>query len=243
MAAERLDAGTTVTWSRDVVGTVPYLENGDRLSRAEFERRYGAMSELKKAELVEGVVHVPSPVRFAVHGVPHSLVVTWLGVYSAATPGVQLADNATVRLDQDNELQPDVLLRLTETSGGRSRVDEDGFLEGPPELVVEVAASSASIDRHAKFHVYRRNGVGEYLIWQVLEGRVEWFVLRDGEYVPLPADDRGVIHSRRFPGLRLAVPALVAGDLAKVLAEQQAGLGTPEHRQFISALSATSTEP
>lgn len=34
------------------------LENGDRLSRFEFEHRYQAMPELKKAELVEGVVYI-----------------------------------------------------------------------------------------------------------------------------------------------------------------------------------------
>ncbi len=110
-------------------------------------------------------------------------------------------------------------------------------MEEPPELVVEVAASRASIDRHAKLHVYRRNGIEEYLIWQVLDGRVEWFVLQEGVYAPLPADERGVVRSRRFPGLRLAVAALVAGDLDTVLAEQQAALGTPERAAFVAALA------
>ena len=39
---------------------IPPLENGDRLTVAEFERRYEAMPELKKAELINGVVHIPS---------------------------------------------------------------------------------------------------------------------------------------------------------------------------------------
>ncbi len=216
---------------------LPLLESGDRLTRAEFERRYAAMPWLKKAELIEGVVYVGSPVRVEVHAKPHGMLVTWLGTYAAATPGVELADNATVRLDLDNEPQPDALLRLEPAAGGHSRTSEDGYVEGPPELVVEVAASSASIDRHTKLHVYQRNGVEEYLVWQVLDRRVEWFALQEGAYAPLPADERGVVRSRRFPGLRLAVSALVAGDLATVLAEQQAALGTPEHTAFVAALA------
>jgi Uma2 family endonuclease len=150
--------------------TVPPLESGDHLSRAEFERRYAAMPELKKAELIEGVVYVGSPVRVT-HGEPHGLVMTWLGFFCAATPGVRFADNTTVRLDLDNEPQPDALLRIEPEAGGRAQVDPDGYLDGPPELVVEVAASSASIDRHEKLRAYRRNGVQEYIIWQVLNRR------------------------------------------------------------------------
>lgn len=216
---------------------VPLLENGDHLSRAEFERRYDAMPDLKKAELIEGVVYVGSPVR-AIHGQPHASVVTWLGVYTAATPGVELMDDTTVRLDLDNEPQPDALLRLDQAAGGRSRVGEDGYVEGPPELIVEVAASSASIDRHTKLRVYQRNGVEEYLIWQVLDGRFDWFALREGVYESLAPDEHGVVHSRRFAGLRLAVPALLQGDLAAVLAAQQAALGTPEHQTFVATLTA-----
>jgi Uma2 family endonuclease len=109
-------------------------------------------------------------------------------------------------------------------------------------LVVEVAASSVSIDRHKKLQVYRRNGVQEYILWRVLDGSVEWFALRAGEYVTLRPDERGVVHSAVFPGLRLAVPALIAGDLAAVLAAQQAALGQDEHRTFVERLAATPGE-
>ena len=90
---------------------IPPLESGDRLTRAEFERRYQATPEKFKAELIEGVVYVASPVR-SFHGVPHADLVTWLGVYRTATPGVSVADNTTTRLDLDNEPQPDALLRI-----------------------------------------------------------------------------------------------------------------------------------
>jgi Uma2 family endonuclease len=179
-----------------------------------------------------------SPVRLRAHGQPHGFVITWLGLYSAATTCVELASEATVRLDLDNEPQPDALLLLEPAAGGRARVSDDDYVEGAPELVVEVAASSVSIDLHAKLRAYRRNGVQEYLVWRVLDGRVDWFELREGAYVALTPDDRGIVHSRVFPGLRLAVPALVARDLAAVLAEQQAGLDAPEHQQVAAALAA-----
>jgi Uma2 family endonuclease len=213
------------------------LENGDRLTRAEFERRYEGMPNLKKAELVEGVVYVGSPVRMDVHAQPHASLVGWLALYSAATPSVALGDNATVRLDLDNEYQPDALLRIDESAGGRSHISTSGYVEGSPELVVEIAASSASIDRHAKLQVYRRSGVGEYLLWQTRDQRVDWFVLRDGEYVSLAPDAQGILRSAQFPGLTLAVPALLAGDLATVLATQQAALTTPEHQRFVETLA------
>jgi Uma2 family endonuclease len=227
--------GTTV---RPAETTVPYLENGDRLTRAEFERRYETMPHVKKAELVEGLVYMGSPVRVRAHGKPHGSVLMWIGTYSLATPGTLFADNATVRLDADNEFQPDVFLLLDEKTGGSSHLSNDDYIEGPPELVVEIAASSATIDRHLKMQVYRRAGVQEYLIYQVLARRVEWFALREGEYLPLAPDDRGVIHSEVFPGLRLDVGALLEGNLAAVLAEQQAGLASDEHRQFIETISA-----
>jgi Uma2 family endonuclease len=142
-----------------------------------------------------------------------------------------------VRLDFDNEPQLDALLRIDEAAGGQSRIGDAGYIEGPPELVVEVAASSASIDRHAKLSVYRRNGVREYVIWQVRDRRVEWLGLVEGEYVPLAPDASGTISSGQFPGLRLATESLLAGDLAAVLTTQLAALHTPPHREFVAALA------
>ena len=215
---------------------LPALENGDRLTRCEFERRYAARPDLKKTELIEGVVYMPSPVRL-VHSGPHAMIQTVLLVYTSFTPGVRGDDNATVRLDLDNEPQPDVLLRIEEEAGGQSRVSDDGYLEGAPELVVEVAASSASIDMHDKLRVYRRNGVREYVVWRTHEQRIDWFELADGEYHPLPPNDEGIIYSRVFPGLRLDAGALLKGDLAGALAELQKGAGSPEHRQFVARLA------
>ena len=212
------------------------LEAGDHLTRCEFERRYHAMPELKKAELIEGVVYMPSPVRAQSHGEPHSHIITWLGVYRAATSGVQLLDNATLRLDLENEPQPDAILRIESEAKGRSRISEGDYLEGAPELIVEVAASSASYDLHDKLRAYRRNGVQEYIVWRVRNKKVDWFQLVNDEYILLMPDADGIVASRVFSGLRLAVSALLAEDLATVLSELQKGIGTSEHAAFIERL-------
>src|SRR2546425_9633296 len=218
---------------------LPPLEGGDHLTRHEFERRYQARPDLKKVELIEGVVYMPSPVRARGHGEPHSRVMAWLSAYWAATPGGQLFDNATVRLDLDNEVQPEALLSLEPAAGGHSRINEDDYIEGAPELIVEVTASRASYDPHDKLRVYRRNGVQEYVVWQVYDKQVDWFRLMEDEYVPLTPDEFGVIHSQVFPGLRLAVSPLLTGDLVTVLAELQKGLGTAEHTAFVERLDSS----
>jgi Uma2 family endonuclease len=209
------------------------LESGDRLTRAEFERRYTAAPEHFKAELIEGVVYVASPVR-VLHGKPHFNLITWLGVYSTATPGVDGADNATTRLDIDNEPQPDVLLRRV--LGGGSYISEDGYIEGTPELVAEIATSSAAIDLGTKKNVYRRNGVQEYLVWQTFENRLSWFRLQDENYVAIEPDEDGIIRSTVFPGLWLAVPSLLDGKMMDVLNVLQRGLVTIEHQAFAASL-------
>lgn len=192
----------------------PRLESGDRMTRFEFHRRYKAHPEIELAELVEGVVYVPSPLRATSHGKPHSLIMTWLGTYWRSHRDVDLLDNATVILDADNEVQPDACLRRVE--GGTSRLDEDGYIVGPPELVVEVAASSVSIDLHDKMDAYRRTGVGEYVVWRVDDNAVDWFRLDEGSYVRVEPTKDGMIESNQFGGLRLNVPALLAGDVDAV---------------------------
>ena len=200
--------------------TTPPLENGDRLTRIEFERRYAAMPNLKKAELIEGVVYVPAALRFKNHAEPHSRIMTWLGVYQAFTPKVAIGDNPTVRLDLDNAPQPDAVLLI---DGGQASISSDDYVEGAPELVVEVAASSAAYDLYDKKRAYRRSGVKEYLVWRVYENEFDWFYLEAGEYIKLKADE-GIIRSVTFPGLWLAAEALLSGKMQQVLAVLQQGL-------------------
>lgn len=200
------------------------LESGDHLTRDEFHRRYCARPDIARAELIEGVVYVSSPTSVS-HGEPHAAIIGWLYVYKAGRPELRLADNTTVFLDEDSEVQPDACLYRRAPAGRIRVVDEresgrrTTYLAGAPELIVEIAASSASYDLHSKKRVYERAGVQEYIVWQVYERRIDWFALRGGAYVLLQPDARGVIESEVSPGLRLATAKMLAGDDAGVLAE------------------------
>jgi Uma2 family endonuclease len=226
---------------RDPAPRIPPLENGDRLTRAEFERRYTAMPRVKKAELIEGIVYMPSPVNQDRHAGPHSDVVYWLKHYAVRTPGAQTGDNPTLRLDLDNEPQPDVCLFIHPSFGGRSKL-VDGYLEGGVELVAEVANSSVSIDMHSKLNVYRRNGVLEYFVWRVMDGEIDWFVLRDGIYEKLQQTASGILQSIVFPGLWLNPAALLKGDMLSVAKTVEQGVATPEHAEFVKSLQANAAK-
>jgi Putative restriction endonuclease len=204
--------------------TLPPLENGDRLSCAEFERRYEAMPEGCKAELIEGIVYMAAALRFKSHGRPHGRMMTWLGTYEAETIGVEIADNVSVRLDGVNDPQPDIALILAPDFGGQTRITDDDYIEGPPELIAEISASTVSIDLGAKKIAYERNGVQEYIVWRVLDGAIDWFVLQDGQYVELLPDEDGITRSRVFPGLWLDRSALVEGEMKQVLTVLKLGV-------------------
>ncbi len=216
---------------------IPELEAGDHLTRREFHRRYEAMPNLKKAELIEGVVYMSSPVRRK-HGKFNNQLATWLGVYNAFTIGTEVAENTTTILDEDNEPQPDVYLRIEEECDGQSWPDENDYITGAPELVVEVASSSASYDLHEKKKIYRRNGVKEYIVWRVKDQQLDWFTLQEGAFVQLAPDANGIIESTVFPGLRLAIPSLLTGDMQTVLAELQKGIASPAHQAFVELLQS-----
>jgi Uma2 family endonuclease len=219
---------------------IPPLASGDRLIRPEFERRYSAMPKVKKAELVEGIVYMASPLRFEPHAEPHGNLIGWLWIYKIATSGVRMGDNPTVRLDLDNEPQPDAVLLLDANYGGNASLSVDGYIEGAPELIAEISASSVAIDLGDKKRAYRRNGVQEYLVWQVFDRRVDWFTLQEGEYVPLAADEQGIVRSQVFPGLWLDTWALLNGEMQQVLATLQTGLESPEYQAFGNQLGKRS---
>jgi Uma2 family endonuclease len=235
LALTDFDAATLTTW-------IPPLEPGDRLTRDEFERRYNAMPEVKKAELIEGVVYMPSPARLKRHSSPHVDVAGWLYFYRAATPGVESALNSTVRLDPANELQPDAILFIEPESGGQAKISDDDYVEMAPELVVEVASSSVSYDLGDKMKAYRRNGVHEYVVWRVLDRAIDWFVLMDGEYQRLQPDEDGIFRSKRFPGLWLDSKALLDRNHAAVLQAVQRGVQSSEHAAFVAGLAEARTD-
>lgn len=224
--------------SPDCPGAAP-LAHGDRLTRSEFLRRYAAMPANVKAERIEGMVFMPAAaVSAGFHGFSHADVMAWLGVYKAATPGVKASDNSTTALDLDNDPQPDALLCILDTYGGATKINDRGYIEGPPELIVEIAASSVSYDFGPKLNAYRRAGVREYVVHRTYDGEADWFVLRDGEYLRLAPDGEGIYRSEVFPGLWLHVPALIAGNLADVLTVLQRGIASVEHQEFVKLLQS-----
>lgn len=216
---------------------VPPLQSGDRLTRPEFERRYTAMPHIKKAELIEGTVYMASPLKFEPHAEPHGDLMGWLWTYKIATPGLRLGDNPTVRMDLDNEPQPDALLMIDPACGGSAYIGVDGYVEGSPELVAEVAASSAAIDSGKKKRSYRRNSLQEYIVWQVFDQKIDWYTLTSADYIALEAQD-GVIKSVVFPGLWLDVAAMLAGDMPQVLAVLQQGITSEAHQNFVAQLAS-----
>lgn len=217
---------------------IPPLENGDRLTREEFERRYRAMPHVRKAELIEGEVVMGSPVSWEFHGDQHSDIITWLGLYKASTPGVATGDNITVRLDVDNEPQPDVAMFIRPEFGGSVDID-DGYVAGSPELLIEVSASTVSIDLDRKLKVYRRNRVSEYIVWRTYDEEIDWFAFRNGQFERLSADAAdGYLKSSAFPGLWLDSAALLRRDMAAVLAILARGLASAEHADFVQKLAS-----
>ena len=222
ITARRSHTGTRST--RQGLTAPPMLQSGDRLTGTEFLRRYSAMPEVKKAELINGIVYMASPVRAKQHGIPDSIMQVWLGTYAAHTPGLLVAANSTVRFDADNIPQPDALLMIE--NGGQAAIGKDGYVHGAPELVVEIAASSAALDLHDKLDAYRRAGVCEYLVWRPEEKQCDWFVLENDQFIPLKPDK----------GLTLDVQALLDEDAAAVLAALNKTLGKAAHKSFASRL-------
>ena len=194
---------------------IPPLENGDHLSDEEFERRYTAMPSVK-AELIDGVVYMASPVRTDVHATPHARLITWLGTYALDHPGVEVGDNGTLRLGTGKMPQPDGFLYY---EAGQSRITEKGYIEGGPELVLEISASTASFDLHEKKNIYLAGRVREYIVWRVFDDELDWFVLRSDVYERIGADEAGMVESEVFPGLRMNVKELIAGNYAAAFRE------------------------
>ena len=195
--------------------TAPLLENGARMDRAEFHRRYLQCPDLHGVELIEGVVYMPSPTKTQHHGLQQTTLLGWLIFYELRHPGVRACTPATVLLDGHNEVEPDAML-MRISSG---LINHEGYTEGAPELVVEIANSSVSKDLHQKKTAYERNGVRDYIVWRVQDGKIDWFELRDGQFRQREPDADGIIESATFPGLRLNVAKALADDLAGVVAE------------------------
>lgn len=215
---------------------LPALENGDQLDQQTFHARYAAMPEDCRAELIGGIVYMSSPQK-----VPHSkaqqLVVRWLAEYAEATLGTDALMNNTQILGPDSEPEPDACLFIAPEYGGRVYVDDDEYLNGPPELIVEVSASTESIDLHRKKHDYLKAGVREYVVLALRMQQVFWFARQRGKYKEVALSPDGLFRSREFPGLWLDAEALLANHRRRVLGALEQGLATPEHAGFVAKLA------
>jgi Uma2 family endonuclease len=220
--------------SAPVEQEIPPLIAGDFMSRDEFLRRWEAMPDLKRAELIRGVVYMPSPVSFE-HGDTEHYVGIWLGLYQLATPGCRGSNNVTWLMGEDAP-QPDLSLRILPEYGGQSRV-EGRYVAGAPEFLAEVCISSTAYDLNQKLAVYQEAGVREYLAVLMREGQVRWHRL-SGRFEVLPAPADGVYRSAVFAGLWLDAGALLAGDMTRVVAVLNDGLRSPEHAAFVAQLAS-----
>jgi Uma2 family endonuclease len=214
---------------------LPPLENGDHLDQKTFHARYEAMPEDCRAELIGGIVYLPSPRRFP-HAKAQQVLCHWLDEYAEATPGTEALVNNTQILGPDSEPEPDACLFIAPEFGGQVYVDEDEYLHGAPELIVEVSSATESIDLHRKKDDYEKAGVREYVVLALRMQRVFWFVRQRAKYkeVPLPAD--GIFRSREFAGLWLDAEAVLRNHRQRVLAALKQGLATPEHAAFVAKL-------
>lgn len=216
--------------------TIPPLENGDHLTLEEFERRYENMPDLKKAELIHGVVFMPPPISGPSHSFQHADVMFWLGAFRATTPGLRPADNASLILPDNTEVQPDAMVLIEPEFGGAIHFGKKGQVLGLPELAVEVSYSSVSYDLHAKLDAYRGAGIAEYLVLRTADAAADWFVLRDGQYQRLACGTDGIFRSIVLPGLWLEPAALFSGDNERLLDLVRQGAATPEHAAFVRQL-------
>jgi hypothetical protein len=214
---------------------VSFLQSGDRMTQAEFHRRYEAYPDNVKAELIGGIVYMASPLSRP-HGVYHPELGGAFWVYKSGTPGIELLDNATTILGEWSEPQPDLALRILTEYGGQSRVTDDDYVAGPPELAAEISYSTHGLDLNEKLLDYKQAGVLEYVVLCIEDQEPHWLNLKSGR--ALKPDSRGIYRSRVYPGLWINAPALLDLDSARILSTVQDGLASKAHAAFVKQLQS-----
>ncbi len=216
--------------------SLPPLIDGEHLDQPTFHNRYEAMPPSTRAELVGGVVYMPSPMS-SDHGDESRNVAGWLFHYQRKTTRVKGGDGTTAKLFKQSEPQPDHHLRIPAVLGGHTHVDAGGYLVGPPELIVEVSRSSRSFDLKQKKADYERAGVLEYVVVEIDPNRIHWFLRSGARFKKHAPGADGIYRSKTFPGLWLDSEALYAEDLDRLIEVLEQGLATPEHAAFVAKLA------
>ncbi|HET6387456.1 MAG TPA: Uma2 family endonuclease [Armatimonadota bacterium] len=215
------------------------LQQGQILDQPTFHRRYLEAPPNLRAELIGGVVYImPSPVSLD-HGSRLCQVDRWLWVFQESSVAVRISADTTTILGPRSEPQPDLQLRILQEYGGSSGRTEDGYAAGPPELLAEIAVSTASIDLNQKKRDYEQAGVQEYIV--VLPSEVRWFQRVEGQYQPLLPGEDGIFRSIIFPGLWLDPAALLAGDMKRLRQVARQGIRSPEHRAWTREIKTRKT--
>lgn len=216
---------------------VPPFQDGDVLDQPTFHSLYETTPSGFRAELIEGIVHMASPVQLR-HGGPSGKVSQWLGAYADEVEGTFAYNEITAILGPSDEPQPDHSLLVLPEAGGQTRENHGGYLLGAPELAVEIANTTTLIDLHAKKAMYERYGAREYIVVEAKRKTVHWFTRRGEKFVPLLPDIDGILVSKVFPGLWLAPAALFDRSAKRLLATLQLGIASPEHAKFAAKLRA-----
>ena len=219
----------------------PPLSEGEQLTRDEFMRRWEAMPDLKFAELIDGIVHMPSPLS-DIHSDFHARMCVWLGQYVTFTPACAVRTNCTWLMSDKSVPQPDLALKIFPDHGGQSWLEGE-YAAGAPELIVEISHTTGARDSGVKQRLYERSGVLEYLIVRPKKRQIVWNELVEGKYREIQPGADGLLRSRFFPGLWLNSDAFWNCDYAALSAAIQQGAATPEHAEFVRKLARGVSPP
>ena len=233
------DTASLLDYAQDVrrIPTGLPFDNGDEMDQPTFHALYETTPEGFRAELIEGVVYFKMPVQLN-HGRPQAKMATWISIYSAETPETDVGVAPTLKLGLTSEPEPDACLFLSPEGGGNCEIDEEDYLLGPPELVVEIANTTKATDLGRKKRDYERAGVKEYIVVMPSELKVIWFHRQKDRFVNLLPSSDGCIRSICFPGLWLKSDEVFSKSASAILRTLRLGLASPEHAAFVAKLNA-----
>jgi Uma2 family endonuclease len=173
---------------------------------SEYERmgENGIFPPNARVELIEGEIIEMSPI-----GSRHAACVE--SVAELIRESVQgrflVRTQNPIVLDDFSEPQPDIAVLRFRPDRYRNAHPRPGDVL----LVIEVAETTVSYDRHVKMPLYARAGIGEALLFNLPDDRLECFARPEvGVYQVNRVLNRGErFESTRFPGLTLDIEMIL----------------------------------